>query len=194
MLVIALGRSEYTNGMIFYNPIMDSFCTLADFLIDKNRHVSEVFLSLRYDGGLTMSVLSGKDDMPAKFNIGDRVFMQDYQTYDVLERIVTMQPTTQNKYYTIRLVDDSPVHDMAPSDLYGADDVASTGKPSASINFFQPDWVEPGQKVVLLNGNVYKQGYLNINKDSLCEFVSRDPDRRIAFTHSLSNKQYGWKI
>ena len=27
MLGIALRRSEYTNDMIFYNPIMDSFCT-----------------------------------------------------------------------------------------------------------------------------------------------------------------------
>ena len=39
---------------------MDSFCTSADYLIDKNRHVGEVFPSLQYDGGLTMSVLSGR--------------------------------------------------------------------------------------------------------------------------------------
>ena len=44
MLGIALSRSEYTNGMIFYNPNLDSFSTLADYLIDKNRHVGEVFL------------------------------------------------------------------------------------------------------------------------------------------------------
>ena len=46
MLGIALGKSEYTNGMNFYNPIMDSFCTSADYLIDKNQHVGEVFPSL----------------------------------------------------------------------------------------------------------------------------------------------------
>ena len=39
MLGIALGRSEYTNGMIFYNPVMDSMSVSADFLLDKNRHV-----------------------------------------------------------------------------------------------------------------------------------------------------------
>ena len=49
MLGIALGRSEYTNGMVFYNPLMDSFCTSANYLVDKNRHVGEVFPSLRYD-------------------------------------------------------------------------------------------------------------------------------------------------
>ena len=46
MLGIALGRSEYTNGMVFYNPIMDSFCTSADYLIDKNRLVGKNFPSL----------------------------------------------------------------------------------------------------------------------------------------------------
>ena len=46
MLGIALGRSEYTNGMVFYNPNLDSFSTSADYLVDKNRHVSEAFPSL----------------------------------------------------------------------------------------------------------------------------------------------------
>ena len=33
MLGIALGRSEFTNGMIFYNPTMDSFCVSADYIL-----------------------------------------------------------------------------------------------------------------------------------------------------------------
>ena len=41
-----------------------------------------------------MSVLSGKDDTPTKCNIGDCVFMQDNQTYDILEGTVTIPPTT----------------------------------------------------------------------------------------------------
>ena len=136
MLGIALGRSKYTNGMIFYNLIMDSFCTSADYLNNKNRHVGEVFLSLQYDEGLTMSVLSGKGDPPTKFSIGDRVFMQDNKTYDILLGMVTMSPTTQNKYYTIMLVNDSSVHDVAPSDIYDENDISSAGKPLASLDFF----------------------------------------------------------
>ena len=117
MLEIVLRRSEYTNGMIFYNPVMDSFCTSADYLIDKNRHVGKVFPFLRYDEGPTMSVLFGKNDTPTKFNFGDCVFMQDNQTYGILEGTVTMPPTTQNKYYTITLGNDFSVHNVAPSDL-----------------------------------------------------------------------------
>ena len=46
LLGIALGRSQFTNGMIFYNPILDSFCTSADYLINKNWHIGEAFPSL----------------------------------------------------------------------------------------------------------------------------------------------------
>ena len=60
--------------------------------------------------------------------------------YDISEGTVTMPPTTQNKYYTITLVDDSSVHDVVPSDLYDENNVPSAGKPSASLGFFQLDW------------------------------------------------------
>ena len=86
-----------------------------------------------------MSVLSGKDDTPTKFRIGNRVFMQDNKAYDILEGTVTMPPTIQNKYYTITLVDDSSVHNVASSDLYDEHDVPSAGKPAVLLGFFQPD-------------------------------------------------------
>ena len=63
-------------------------------------------------------------------------FMQENQTYDILEGTVTIPPTTQNKYYTVTLVDDSFVHDVAPSDLYDENDVPSTSRPSVSLGFF----------------------------------------------------------
>ena len=61
MLGIALSRSEYTNGMVFCNPIVNSFSTSADYLADKNRHAGEVFLlfnTMGGGGGVTTSVLS----------------------------------------------------------------------------------------------------------------------------------------
>ena len=51
LIGIALGRSEFTNGMIFYNSTLDGFCTSADYLIDKNRHVGEVSLLFCTMGG-----------------------------------------------------------------------------------------------------------------------------------------------
>ena len=43
MLGIALGLSEYTNGIVFYNLVLYSFSTSADYLLDKNRNVGDVF-------------------------------------------------------------------------------------------------------------------------------------------------------
>ena len=46
MLGIALGRSEYTDGIVFYNPVLDSFGTSADYLLDKGRNIGDVFPSI----------------------------------------------------------------------------------------------------------------------------------------------------
>ena len=121
--------------MIFYNPTLDSFCTSADYLIDKNRHVGEVFPSLLYNGGLTTSVLSDKSDGPTKFAIGDRVFVQDNTSYDIMEATMTMPPTTKSKYYTVLLTDNSTSYDVGPCDIYNENDVPSSGKPSVSLGF-----------------------------------------------------------
>ena len=43
MLGIALGRSEFTNGMTFCNPEMDSFCVLADCILDAKRQIGDAF-------------------------------------------------------------------------------------------------------------------------------------------------------
>ena len=64
--------------------------------------------------------------------MGERVFVQDKETYDILEGTVTMLPTTKNKFYPIELLDDSLLHDVNPSNMYNVD----------SLCFFQPDWLK----------------------------------------------------
>ena len=83
---------------------------------------------------------------------------------------------------------------MSPSDLYGANDVSSVGKLSISLGFFCPDWMKQGQKVMLLHDDVCKQGFLNIDKNSMWEFVSCDADGRISFSYSLADLQFSWKM
>ena len=55
---------------------MDSMSVSAEFLVDKNQHVSEVFDCLQYNGGLVMSVLSDGNTTPPKFNIDDAASIQ----------------------------------------------------------------------------------------------------------------------
>ena len=92
---------------------MDSFCTSADYFIDKNRHIGQVFPSLQYDGGWQCPYYPEKMILLQNLILEIVVFMQDNQTYDILEGTVTTSPTTQNKYYTITLIDDSSVHNVA---------------------------------------------------------------------------------
>ena len=64
------------------------------------------------------SVLSEKSDTPMKFSIGDKVFVQDNDTYDILEGTVVMPPTTKSKFYTIKLSDDDSLHDASQLNVY----------------------------------------------------------------------------
>ena len=41
---------------------------------------------------------------------------------------------------------------------------------------------------------VYKQGNLNINKENLLEFISRNPNGQITFTYHISDIQNSWKM
>ena len=50
MLDIALGQSEYTNRIVFYNPVLDSFSTSADYLLDKGRNIGDVFQAFDMTG------------------------------------------------------------------------------------------------------------------------------------------------
>ena len=93
------------------------------------------------------SVLSEKSDALTKFNIGEKVFVQDSETYDILKGIVIMPPTTRSKFYTIKLADNSSTHDVSPSDVYDENNVLLTGKPSDSLGFFRSEWMKKDQKV-----------------------------------------------
>ena len=68
--------------------------------------------------------------------------MQD----DILKGTMMMPPTAQKKYYTITSVDDSSVHDVAPSNLYEKNDVPSAGITLASLAFFRSNWLNKDKR------------------------------------------------
>ena len=67
------------------------------------------------------------------------MFVQDKETYDSLERTMTIPPTTKSKFYTIELSDDFSIHDVPPENVYDENSVPYTGKPSNSLGFFWPN-------------------------------------------------------
>jgi hypothetical protein len=193
MLGIALGRSEFTNGMIFYNPILDSFSVSADYHLDKTRSIADVFLSIRYDGGLTTSVVSGRDDSPNTYVIGETVYVQQRDSDNILSGIVVTPPTTLTKMYTIEC-DDGNAIDADPNDLFIDGSTATKGRvPSVSLGFFQPEWMSQDTRVTLLFDDNYCRGYLNLDSDNDWEFVTLDNQGTIAKRVPLPDLQYSWK-
>ena len=154
MLGIALGQSEYTNGMIFYNPVLDSMSVSANFLLDKNRHIGEVFNCLRYDGGLIMSVLLDGNSTPTKFNAGDAAFIQCQETFDIIDVTVKMVPTSKTKKYTVQLNDRS-TRNVDPDHIFDEHNAPAPGTPSMSLAFFRPEWMKQDQKVTILKDDIY---------------------------------------
>ena len=156
-------------------------------------YIGEAFTSLWYDWGLTTLVLSNREDSPLKFNVGKTVYVQDQETWDIFEATVVTTPTKCTPHYTICL-QDRKFEDINLEDMYMEYNILSSGKPSISMGFFWPNWLQHDQKVTLLHDNVYWQGYLNINDDSLWEFFTLDKEGHITFCTDLDDIKYSWKM
>ena len=191
LLGIALGRSEFTNGMVFYNPIMDSFCTSADYILDKNRLVGEVFPNISYDGGLTTSVISTSSG-PTKFDINEKIYIQCQNTYDILEAMVITPPTSKSNYYTVKLDNDNCI-DVKQEHMFTEHNIPASGKPSIALDFLKPKWLKQDQKVTMLIEDIYRQGYLSIGTENTWEFVVRDKHGKETLSASIADIAYSWK-
>ena len=141
MLDIALGQSEYTNGVIFYDPIFDSFNTSPNHLLDRSRVIMDIFPSIQYDEGLETSGLLDKEDRPLDFDIDERVFIQYKESYDILEGT---PPTSKSNFYTIR-ISNRDDRNVETKDIYIYTEymVPVSGKPSVSLGFVCAGMVEP---------------------------------------------------
>ena len=71
--------------------------------------------------------------------IGDKAWVQDSTTFDIMEAGVTIPPTTKTKMYTVSLVKALKFYQVAPEHIYNDSDVPSSGKPSPLLGFFLPD-------------------------------------------------------
>ena len=134
-------------------------------------------------GGLVTSVISNGTDGQFKFDIGDSVYVQCQNTFDIYPVTIAIPPTSNTKFYTVKL-DDCTSKNVLPQNIYIKDTVPASGKPSVSMGFFCPHWLKQDQKVTLLQSDVYQQGYLDLNDDNLWEFVKRDTNGTIIYTHN----------
>jgi hypothetical protein len=96
---IALGRSDYTNGMMFWDPTTSRFSASADFHLDPDRGLGDLFPGIHYDGGMSPSVVSGDTAPWEPFPPGCPAFTTVND--DIYEGNVVLVPTPQCPWYSI---------------------------------------------------------------------------------------------
>ena len=192
MLGIALGRSEFTNGMVFYNPTLDSFCTSVDYVLDPHQSVQEHFPNIIYDGGLTTSVLSNEGSIPCKYSIGEMNYVRSNGTDNTDQGTIVTPSTSLTNQYTVKLASGKLIN-VPTEDIYpeGANPEAT---PSVALGFFTPDWLKQDCKVTMLHEGMYERGYLTLDEDNDWEFTTRDRRGTVTEKVPILDLNYSWKL
>jgi hypothetical protein len=145
---IALGRSDVSNALVFYNPTLQKFSTSADYLLDSNKSICLAFPSLHYDGGLHIRLYSDpKEDTLEPYPIGSPVFAQLSTTADgdkmIAPGTVVQIPCDSNgeELYRIRLDENQTLIPCDRSQLRSPDEPILSGtEDGASYGPESPEW------------------------------------------------------
>lgn len=83
---------------------------------------------------------------------------------------------------------------MKTHHIFNEGNVPASGTLSVALGFFRSSWMKQDQKLTLLHDNVYKQGYLSLNKDNYWGFVTQGRDGRVMLRVDLKDIEYSWKM
>jgi hypothetical protein len=188
---IAVGHSDFTNGIIFWDPDTSKFSVSADYKLDVSRTLTSPFPNLKYDGGINPSLDSGR--ARECFPPGSPVV--HYHVSSFHTATVRDVPTPSKPYYVIVYEDDTTAN-ASPGTIYGPDDpmyppdtyqYAETLKPTT------PHWARNNSKVTIALEGIRRQGYLMLNDRVQWTFVQRNPAGQETFRYTLPDLQTSWK-
>lgn len=191
---IALGHSNYSNAMLFYDPMTKMFITLADYKLDSKRKLPDVYPHLKYDGVFVSKKLSDNQTPKEPFPPGAHVFAQVGDEF--YNGVVFAVPTHSTPWYQVCPLVGGNVFAVDLLHLYGPDD------PIYPANRYQdnptdrplPKWIKPNGKVTLIIESVARPETLRLNDKNQWEFVQRSGrDSLITFQRALSNLPSTWK-
>jgi hypothetical protein len=192
---IALGRSDYTNGMMFWDPTTSSFSVLADFRLDPDRGLGDPFPGIHYDGGMAPSLISGDTAPREPYPPGSPVFA--IVGDDIYEGNVVAVPTPNCQWYTILPIGGTAeTFNVPPCDLCSPDDPMlpldcnldrSSELPSL------PPWMKQDSQLTLESDGASRQGYLSLSVHGTWEFVQRDGHGAVTYFIDLSDLPHTWR-
>jgi hypothetical protein len=71
---IALCPSDYTNGMMFWDPATSRFSVSPDYSLNPTKSLADTFQELPYNGGFTPALVSGNQPPKEPFPPGAQVY------------------------------------------------------------------------------------------------------------------------
>jgi hypothetical protein len=191
-LGIALGRSDFTAGLVFWIPGLQSFSVSPDYRLDNQRDLRDAFPELIYDGGLDATLFSAgrREDAPTKHVVGDTVFIRENE--DILEGTVAATPTRLSNWYSINVEGHEDPFHIDEEDVFRSDEyIGGTDVPE--LTPATPSWMTQDAKITLLRDDTFRRGFLHLDSDNDWEFVRRDGTGRIVDSFPLPDLPLTWR-
>ncbi len=186
---IAIGRSETSNAMIFYNPITKNYYEPDTYKLDPSRLPSTTWPTIiTYDGGLFADLYrDANPNIPEPFPPGTRVLICHHGASTPLEGTIINIPLkseaggNDHVSYMVLLTDGTTtLAHLSELRLLSTDSLSTDSVPSSV-----PTFLGPNSKVILSRQGIFHKG-----------FLLHLPDGRFRFSvrHRLSSKREEWGV
>jgi hypothetical protein len=190
---IALGRSDCTNGMMFWDPTTSRFSVSADYSLDPDRSLANPFPELNYGGGFTRSLLSGTTPSKEPHPPGSTVFALIQG--DVFEGKVLSVSTPPVAWYTIQPTGSNDPVNVSPLNLSSPDDpmLPCDQHLTESWEVAQlPNWITNDARLAMNVDGYRRRGNLLLDSAYQWSFVQRNDTGKAMLTINLADLPTTW--
>ena len=198
---IALGRSDYTNGIVFYNPSTHQFTVSADYTLDAGRAVRTLFPRVVYDGGFdAVSLHSRRENVLNTYPAGTTVFAYLEDKGITVTGNVIAVPTRSKPAYRVELPDGVRIY-VSPDAIWDEHDdpyMEAEYEPSLiDSDPLPPTWLSDGCGITYKTDHGYKRGTLrtsiNDSEFTLCVCAEDCQIEDSPNTYILGDLRAGWR-
>jgi len=180
--------------MLFYNPVTKKFSTSADYKLDLERSLPDVFPDLVYDGTFTSRRLSDGSSVKEAFPPGSHVFARILEEF--YEGYVNKVPTDEHPWYSVQPLDGGAPFAVDPLEISGPDDPLYPrdeyrDDPTARVLL---PWIKNNGKITLFVDGFLRPGRLQLSSSHLWEFIQRDSCHRVSFRYNLHDLPSTWRV
>jgi hypothetical protein len=163
---IAIGRSETSNAMVFYNPLTKQYYEPDTYKLDPSRLPSSVWPSqITYDGGMFADLYRDcNPNVPEPVPPGTRVLVCLHDTSTPSEGTITNIPlktetgATDAESYMVLLDEGTSVLANLTELRHIAESSYPPSPEAASITI--PSFLGPNSKIILARDGLYHKGFL----------------------------------